>query len=157
MAQLEDMQRQFPQVTAALSRTFYQGRVWYLTEDGNKNDAGYWLWIMTEMVRRGGIKFAHKPYTPATYDRAAAKEIYYHHHRKTQFMKVTPALGRCCLNILEDRPEKLENAERALKSKDPQQSQKPNTVEPRLLGNIIPSATAAMAGRFDTARTGGVR
>lgn len=122
---------QYPKLYATLCSTWYAGRDWTATREGKYNDAGYWLWVMSEMQRKADSLHGHKGYTPHELDRAASREILYHFHRGAEFRDPTKALARCILNMVSERPEHLEAArkcggkEQAATPKSPPQIKTP--------------------------------
>lgn len=113
-AQLAKLRTEWPLVAQEVSVTFYPGVKWAETDGSGKNACGYLLWGLERLRNRVVDLHAHKGYTSAEVDFAAAREIAYQFNRGKRYDNPAAFLAKCLWNLPSERPEKLETARRAV-------------------------------------------
>jgi hypothetical protein len=133
--QRTQLQQRWPRTLNALERSYCQHAEWAVTQSRNQNDAGYMLWALKQFSVIVNNLLAHKAFSRAELDVAAAREVLYHWHRGTQFRRPAAALGRCICNLPTERPEKLDLARRWLAHRTPHQQARASAPTP--IGQIL--------------------
>lgn len=112
------LKREFPLTYQALVPDWFDedsfGLTRFIKKHGNGttctmavNDAGYLLRVMFTFELTAERLYPQKEFTREEIDRAAAWEIKYQKRHGRQFFRPAQALGKCLMNFLRERPEKL--------------------------------------------------
>jgi hypothetical protein len=110
--QLSRLRRQWPHTAMALASTYFPNEHWAVTAAGRYNRAGYALWGLARARDQAWQIYGRARYSEGGLDRAFARETRYHFERGTEFRSPIHALAACWYNLVCERPERLERAEK---------------------------------------------